>query len=106
MFKGLRALFTSGLIFNPMVLLGVISGIVSYVKFEAEKIVLLFSQPSFYGVVLLASLLYTCFFARVYKEGSVSVDWVSTTWNVAANSLKYLAAFVLAMFFIGMIDIF
>ena len=106
MFKGLRALFTSGIIFNPMVLFGIISGVWGYANLDAEKLKRLFSQPVLSGAVFLVSLVYSLVFAKVYKSGGAVVDWSATLWNVVAGVLRYLAAFVLTMSFIGMINIF
>ena len=62
MIKGLIALFTSGIIFNPMVLLGVISGSYTIINLKPEEIRLLMINANFYvAVCVLANIDYKIF---------------------------------------------
>ena len=106
MIKGLIALFTSGVIFNPLVLLGVISGIYSIIHFEPEQIRSLLTDVRFYLGVSAISALYTVAFAKVYDEGGLQVDWASTFGKTIWNIVRYFIAFVLSMSFVMMINIF
>lgn len=103
MFKGLIALFTTGAIFNPLVMLGIISGFAAVIKLQPEVIMGLFSDYHFYGVVAVVAVLYTVVFAKIYKEGGIEIDWPSTLGKALWNFVKYFIAFVLSMSFLMMI---
>ena len=106
MIKGLMALFTSGVIFNPMVLLGVVSGIYSIIHFEPEQIRALLIDVRLYLGVSAISAFYTVVFAKVYDEGGLNVDWASTFGKMIWNILRYFMAFILSMSFVMMVSIF
>ncbi len=106
MIKGLLTLFTSGLIFSPMVLLGVISGAWAIVNLSPDDIRNLFFDFRFYVIVAILAVLFTVLFAKVYKSGGASVDWGATTAKMFWNFIKYFIAFVLSMSFVTMISIF
>ena len=106
MIKGLIALFTSGVIFSPMVLLGIISGAYCVVRLSPEQIRSLFIDARFYIAVVALSFIYTAFFSRVYDDGGESVDWMATFIKMIQNTIRYFLAFILSMSFIMMISIF
>ena len=106
MIKGLLALFTSGLIFSPMVLLGVVSGAWTIVNLSPDDIRNLFFDIRFYVVVAILAVLFTILFAKVYKTGGTSIDWTATVAKMFWNFVKYFIAFVLSMSFVTMISIF
>ena len=106
MIKGLISLFTSGIIFTPMVLLGVISGAYAVINMSPEDIRSLMSNPLFYAGVFGVAAVYTFVFAKIYTEGGISIDWTSTGLRVIWNFVRYLMAFVLTMSFVVMISIF
>lgn len=104
MFKGIIALFTSGAIFNPFVLLGIFSGAFAVIKLAPETIRSLFGYPQFYGVVAFLSAVYTAVFAKIYKDGGVDVDWKATALRMAGNFVRYFLSFVLTMSFIVLLS--
>ena len=106
MIKGLIALFTSGIIFNPMILLGIVSGSYTILSFAPEEIRQLMLNSDFYLVICIVAACYTFIFARVYKTGGLRVDWCTTTGVFFWNCIRYLIAFVLSMSFVTMINIF
>lgn len=106
MFKGIVALFTSGIIFNPVVLLGVISGAYAVLHFDPETIRNLLLNPYFYLGIGCFSVFYTFVFSRTYKEGGLDIDFGATAIKSILNVVRYLISFVLAMSFITMISIF
>lgn len=106
MIKGIIALFTSGAIFNPLVLAGVVSGSWCIIKLHPEQIRGLFLMPHFYGFVALVALLYTVLFAKIYQHGGVKVDLTATLGVAVWNFAKYFIAFILSMSFVMMISIF
>ena len=106
MIKGLISLFTSGIIFNPLVLLGIISGFWCITNKEPSEIRELFTQNWLYATVGIIAIAYTFIFARIYKETSMNID-VKATFGLAVwNFVKYFISFVLAMSFAMMISIF
>lgn len=62
MIKGFLALFTTGLIFKPMLLLGGIIGIVSYIALSGEQLKTLYTDWRLY--VLFFFTVYTHFFSK------------------------------------------
>ncbi len=106
MIKGLIALFTSGIIFNPMVLLGIISGIYTIIYFSSKEIFDILCNVNFYLGALFVAGIYTIVFARVYKAGGMVVDFGATTGMIIWNFARYIISFVLSMSFVIMISIF
>ena len=106
MFRGLIALFTSGVIFNPFVLLGIGCGIWTIINMSPADIRTLFLDYRLYVVVAVVTVLYTFLFAKIYKQGGRYVDWNSTMWLAVWNFVRYFISFVLAMSFVTMISIF
>lgn len=104
MFKGLAALFTTGAIFNPLVILGIISGFAAIIKLQPETIRALFYDYHFYGAIAVVAFLYTVVFAKIYKEGGIDVDWSATLGRAVWNFVKYFIAFILSMSFLVMIS--
>ncbi len=104
MIKGIIALFTSGAIFNPLVLLGIFSGFIAILKLKPEEIRNLFTDFHLYVAVAFVSVAYTFIFAKIYKEGGIKVDVPATTGRAIWNFIKYFLAFVLSMSFVTMIS--
>ena len=103
MIKGIVALFTSGIMTNPMVLFGVALGSLFYAFFESDKITQIYKSPSFYGVVLILSCIYVVGFRRVYKTNG-DTDWFETSLSVLAGMFKFIFASLLMISFIYMCD--
>ena len=55
MFKGLKALFTSGAIWNPMVLTGVVFGLWLGIKFDGEQISEIYQNYRLYLLALIVA---------------------------------------------------
>ena len=106
MFKGIISLFTSGVIFSPFVLLGIISGSWCYFNMQPEEIRSLLLKKEIYVIVALASWVFVCLFAKVYDNGGKYIDWSAMFWRIIANIIKFFLSFVLVMSFITMISIF
>ncbi|MBE6444645.1 MAG: hypothetical protein E7019_01105 [Alphaproteobacteria bacterium] len=103
MIKGIISLFTSGTIFNPMILLGIICGIISINKFEPEQIKSVFYSPNIYVLVGFASFLYTFIFKREYKENSIDLNYAAMLFTIFGGIIKFFLAYVLSMSFVIMI---
>lgn len=103
MIKGLIALFTSGLIVNPMVLLGIACGSVFYALLDADGIFRVYKAPSFYGLALIFGCIYILGFRRVYQENG-NTDWNETLLALCGAVFKFLAASLLMISFISLFD--
>ena len=103
MIKGIVALFSSGILTNPMILLGIVSGSLFYAYFDADKITQIYKTPSFYGVVLLVSCIYVIGFRKKYKSDG-DIDWFETMLSVLTGVVKFVVAGLLMISFIYMCD--
>lgn len=70
MIKGIISLFTSGAIFNPMVLLGILLGVLCDVGLSGEEIKELFTDYNLYLLALLVSGLYIFGFKKYIKKAA------------------------------------
>lgn len=102
MIKGLLSLFTSGIIFNPMVLGGVILGIFCMTEMENEAIRALFLNYNLYLAVLLFSILYNFLFKRVYD--GASLDMGAMVGQIILGVIRFVFAAVLTMSFVVLIS--
>ena len=106
MFKGIISLFTSGLIFNPFVLSGIVLGAWCYTSMSPEEIREIFFKDEYYALVVVASIVYVLSFSRVYNRGGYSLDWGAMIMKMLANVVRFIISFALVMSFISMITIF
>jgi len=93
--RGIIALFTSGILFRPMVLLGIIGCIYLHYTVEEDKIADIFFNQNIYLICLLISLIYTCIFCRVYYTGGRRVNWKSTFSGTPHNFLTLIITLIL-----------
>ena len=105
MIKGIMSLFTSGLIFNPMVLLGILFGICCYIYLTAEQMTDLFFDYRFYLLGVLLAFLYNFIFKKVYKEGGYELDVSATMLNVVGSAFRFFLSSILMISFISMISL-
>ena len=103
MIKGILALFTSGIMTNPMVLLGILLGSVLYFCLDGQQIFQIYKMPSFYGVAILLSSVYVLTFRRVYQENG-DTNWSETILSIAASVFKFVLASILMISFISLFD--
>lgn len=99
MFRGLKALFTSGLIVDPMVLLGIIFGFVFIQYFDFSRFMLIVAYYDYYLVALSIAFLYTILFKRVFNRYGNMVNWQETTKRAIGNFAKLVIANILAVVF-------
>lgn len=99
MLRGLKALFTSGLIVNPMVLIGIFGGIVFSSEFETEIIFSIFSDYNYYLVALAIAFAYVVFFQKVYIGYGSQVDWAATVKKLPGAFAKLVLANILSVVF-------
>ena len=103
MIRGIVALFASGLLTNPLVLLGVITGSLFYAFLSANEIYLIYKTPAFYGISLLLVCSYILGFRRVYQENG-KTDWKETFLAIIGGLFKFVVASVLMISFISLFD--
>lgn len=106
MFKGIVSLFTSGLIFNPFVLSGIIIGSWCYFSMDVSAIRSLFLMKEFYVAVVGIATIFVFIFSKVYVNNGRNLDWFAMLGKIVVNVLKFFVSFVLIMSFISMITIF
>ena len=99
MLNGLKALFSSGLIFQPMVLCGVVSGFLMSAYLDWEEFFPLFGNVEFYLMVAAVSGLYTLFFNQTYKEHGLGLDYPAMGGMFLGNLLQLAFACVLTFIF-------
>lgn len=103
MIRGILALFTSGILTNPMVLAGIILGSVFYSMFDGAEIFQIYKKPSFYGLAFVLSCVYVLGFRRIYTEDG-DTDWTETSLAIAAGVFRFVLASVLMISFISFFD--
>lgn len=104
MIKGILSLFTSGAIFNPMILLGIALGIFSMAVLTDVEIKKLFTDYHLYILVLLLSAGYVFFLKPVYKDGGKAPDYAAMIWATVLGVLKFTMSALLAMSFVFMLS--
>lgn len=100
MIKGFLALFRSGVIFDPFVLMGLVMGIFMAFTPNKEAVQALLKQESFYLLILLLAFLYNYFIKKLYKDDGVSLDYLRMGWNIFASFAKFILACVFSFLFV------
>lgn len=103
MIKGIISLFTSGAIFNPMVLLGILLGVLCDVGLSGEEIKELFTDYNLYLLALLVSGLYIFGFKKVYKEDGIDLDYPPMIFQIVWGVVKFTISALLTISFIEML---
>ncbi len=104
MFKGIIALFTSGLIFNPMVLGGIVLGGIILAKVEEKQLFSFYKDYHFYLFALFLSFLYNVFFKRVYNDGGNGLDWKNMAANILGGAFLFVFSSLMMISFVWMIS--
>lgn len=99
MLNGLKALFTSGIIFRPMVMLGIISGFLMSSFLDWEEFFPLFGSLNLYLMMAALSGLYTLFFNQVYKGRSKVLDYKAMGGKFAGNFFDLAVAGIFSFLF-------
>lgn len=102
MFRGILALFKSGLIINPMVFGGILLGFFAVFNLSIDDIYKLFRDWHFYLLIFFAALLYNVIFRKRYKEGGFSLDFVAMFQNSLGGAAMFFIAFFCAISFVVM----
>lgn len=104
MIKGFLALFTTGLIFKPMLLLGGIIGITSYIMLDGESLKLLYTNWQLYALFFIISCLYVYFFKKTYLENTSQTDWKETSKTMLSEFFVLCFSFVIGMLLASFFD--
>lgn len=99
MFKGIIALFTTGMIFHPMVLGGIILAVVFRLCWDNEEIYSILRTSYLYIGIFVLAFAYTFRFAKVYKEGGEEVNQLATFIRTFGNAVRFTLAFILSYLF-------
>ena len=106
MFKGLISLFTSGAIFNPLVMLGIVSGGWCYFNMSPDDIRTLFLRSEFYAVVAIVSTAFVFCFKKRFKDNGNHLDLGTMFLSIVAGIFKFFLSFILVVSFISMLSVF
>ena len=101
MLKGLQALLASGILLDPLVLLGLILGGSFYFYLTDEQITAIYFDYRFYALAFIICLIYNFAVRPVYRRGGMSIDSKRTMSNVALSCLKFVLSSLLMMAFIS-----
>ena len=71
MIKGILALFRSGLILNPMVLLGILTGFTAMGTLEGEQLRQFYTNYHLYLLMFLVAGIYVYIFKRTYRRAGI-----------------------------------
>ena len=103
MIKGILALFRSGLIFNPVVICGIIFGFIGMTALEDEQFTAYYSNPCLYILMLMLSVVYVYNFRCIYVLGKNQIDWKETSLSMFGHFLMMVVSFISSMLFISMV---
>lgn len=103
MFRGIFALFTTGLILQPMVLCGIVLGCFFYGFLSGNEIAAVYKSFWFYLAAMVPPTVYFLGFRRVYQTNG-KTDWTETMLGLAAGWFKLVASSLLMIAFISFFD--
>lgn len=104
LFRGLISLFTSGLIFNPMVFGGIILGFVIVFNVEEKQLFTLYKDYQIYLLALFFAFIYNFIFKPVYNEGGRKLDWVNMLLNILGGAFMFVFSSILTISFVWMVS--
>ena len=104
MIKGILALFRSGLIFNPMVLSGILLGFLSISALDDTKLKALYTNSGLYILMFLISAVYVYFFKCIYFEGGYKINYKETILSMIGHFLMFVISFICSMLFVTMLS--
>ena len=104
MLKGLWALFATGLIFNPALLFGAISGILSYVFLDSAHLKVLYTNYYLYLLFFLISAAYVYFARPTLQDNLIDIDWRATIKDMVKHFLLMSFSFIMGMLFASFFD--
>lgn len=104
MFRGLAALFSSGILLNPVALLALVLGLIEGGKFDSEQLVEFFTSWPIYALAVFAAVLYNFTLARRYRdESETTLDCAKMIVNSLGTAVSFMVINILAVLFINFI---
>ena len=101
MFRGLAALFSSGILLNPVALLALVLGIIEGINFDSSQLVAFFSDWPIYALAVFVALVYNFVFVRCYlDENEISLDYSKMMANSVGSAFLFLAVNFFSVLFI------
>lgn len=104
MIKGILALFRSGLIFNPMVLSGILLAFIAMATLDDIMLKALYTNSGLYILALMCAGIYVYFFKPIYFIGGYKINWKETILSMIGHFLMFVISFVCAMLFVSAIS--
>lgn len=102
MIKGFIALFTTGIMFNPLAWLGIGSGIYLMLNGQKLEVFAIAQDWRYHAGLLLVIAIYTLIFKRSYYSGATKINWGATIKGIFGNYFYTLfIAAVTCLCFIG-----
>lgn len=102
MIKGIIALFTTGIMFNPLAWLGIGSGVYLMLYHQISQVVAMVQDWRYHAGLLLIIAVYTLIFKRSYYSGATRVNWSATVKSIFGNYFYTLfVAAITCLCFIG-----
>lgn len=95
MIRGFIALLTSGILLNPMILLGI--AIATYIMFSLsmEDVGNLLKNRLLYISLLIVATVFTIAFKRIYRTGGEKTNWHATAGEILSQFLMLTSAMIL-----------
>ena len=104
MLKGLLALFTTGLIFNPVVWGGGLLGIVSYIFLDSTQLKILYMSYHIYLLFFVFSATYVYLAKPTLTDDLEHTDWNATSKNIVKHTLLMSVSFWVGMLLASFFD--
>lgn len=101
--NGIMTLFSSGLILNPMVLLGIAFALYLNTTFSLEDIFEIYKDFHVYLMAVLIGFIYIYFFKKPYKLGGKEVDYSEMSMMVLGAAFKLVFSSILMTSFIAIL---
>jgi len=98
MLKGFFALITTGLLLNPAVFFGGLTGILVYIALAEEQLYELCLSYHLYLLFLILSFLFVLFFRKTLKDDLINLDWKA----MSLDTVKYFFLLTFS-FFVGIL---
>lgn len=98
--NGIISLFTSGLILNPMVLIGIGFALFINTSFSYEQIYEIYTDYHIYFLSLLIAFVYIYIFKPIYKFGGKKLDYSETSLAILGAFFKLVLSGILTTSFI------
>ena len=102
MFRGLAALFSSGILLNPVALLALILGVIEGVKFDSPQLFEFFTSWPISALAVLVALLYNFSLARCYRdESETALDYAKMITNSVGTAVLFIGINFFSVLFVS-----